>query len=174
MVIRPENREDAAAIRRVNARAFDGEAEPALVEAIRASDGFIPELSLVAVDGVEVVGHVMLSRVALERDEGADPAAFDVLCLAPLAVVPERQRQGIGSSLTERALADADREGWPLVVLLGHPTYYPRFGFVPASQLGIRPPNEVRDEVFMARRLSAYRPEHRGTIRYPLAFEGVT
>ncbi len=168
VVLRPERPGDAKAIGDVNRRAFDGEVEPRLVEAIRASDGFLPDLSLVAESDAGIVGHVMLSRVWLEDDGGA---RREVLCLAPLAVAPERQREGVGAALMRRAVNDADERGWPLIVLLGHPSYYPRFGFAPASRVAIRAPFHARDDVFMALPLSAYTAAHRGTVRFPPAFD---
>jgi putative acetyltransferase len=105
-----------------------------MIEAIRRSDGFVPKLSLVAeVDG-RIDGHVMLSYVQLEG------ASRRVLELGPMSVEPERQRTGIGSALVREALRRAEPRDEPLVLVLGHPSYYPRFGFRPAAELGIHPP----------------------------------
>ena len=136
-----------------------------MVEAIRASTGCVPELSLVAEDDGEVIGHVMLSYVELV---GADRR---VLELGPVSVLPARQRQGIGSKLIEQALLLADARGEPLVLVLGHPTYYPRFGFRPASELGITPPDgRIPDDAFMAVPLRAYDASLRGQVVFPPAY----
>lgn len=169
--IRAERPEDAAAIRSLNERAFGRPNEADLVEKLRASDAFIPELSLVVDDDGEVVGHVMLSWVGLVGDEPGSTRR--VLSLAPMAVAPERQGMGIGSELVRIAVAAADELGEPLVVVLGHEWFYPRFGFEPSERFGIASPFRVRPELFMVRRLCAYDPAIRGTVRYPDAFEGV-
>jgi putative acetyltransferase len=163
-VIRPETPADADAIARAVELAFGRPAEAELVVAIRASDGFVPELSLVAEEGGEIVGHVMLSYVPLGDRK--------VLQLAPMAVVPQRQSQGIGGALVRAVLERADGLGAPLVLVVGHADYYPRFGFEPARALGIEPPAPFADEVWMARRLTAYDPTLRGTARFPPAFDG--
>jgi putative acetyltransferase len=164
LTIRPETGRDEAAIAEVTTAAFAKQREARIVDAIRRSDRFVPELSLVAeVEGV-VVGHVMLSYVDLGDDSRR------VLELGPMSVAPERQRSGVGSALVEEALRRGDDRGEPLVLVLGHPTYYPRFGFRPASTLGIVPPPEITDEVFMAVPLRAYDPSLRGQVVLPPAF----
>jgi predicted N-acetyltransferase YhbS len=147
----------------LTAAAFGREEEARIVDAIRASDHYVAELSLVAVDEGEVVGHVMLSYVDLD--------GRDVLQLSPLSVAPDRQGEGIGSALSRKALRLADNRGEPLVVVLGHPTYYPRFGFRPASSFGIEPPDpSMPDEAFMVVPLGAYDPALRGRVVFPPAF----
>jgi putative acetyltransferase len=167
MDIRPEAQADFAAIGELVSASMRPQ-EAVLVELIRASDRYLPELALVAVERRgAVVGHVMLSQVDLVGPE----MTRQVLCLAPLAVTPPQQRRGIGSALVRRALSDAEARSEPLVMVLGHAAYYPRFGFEPARPLGIDPPQpRIRDEVWMVRRLSAYSPELRGRIEYPSAF----
>jgi putative acetyltransferase len=101
----------------------------------------------------------------------ADLDGRRVLSLAPLAVKPGRQRDGIGIALTRTVLGAADERGEPLVIVLGHPTYYPRFGFESARQHGIEPPDpQIPDDVFMVVPLRAYDPALRGRITYPDAF----
>jgi len=173
-------------IQDVNARAFGQPAEAELVARIRADDGFDPALSLVAVvddDGgaggvaVEaakserVVGHILLSPVHIETEGGDKVPA---LALAPMAVLPEHQRKGIGSQLVHAALAAARSAGHRIVVVLGHATYNPRFGFETASQYGIRPPFDVPDEAFMVIGLvpDALSGIH-GVVRYPSTVDGV-
>jgi putative acetyltransferase len=136
-----------------------------MVEAIRASDGFVPALSLVADENGEIVGHIILSYVSL--DDGRR-----LLELGPISVRPDRQEEGIGGALIRTALDIADERGEPLVLVLGHPSYYPRFGFRRASAIGIIPPDGIPDEAWMAITLSAYRPEWRGQVVFPPAFSG--
>ena len=135
------------------------------MDAVRASDGFVPELSLVAEEHGEVVGHALFSHV------GLDGQSRRLLELAPMSVRPDRQRAGIGSSLVRAGLAAADARGEPVVLVLGHPEYYPRFGFRPASQLGIAAPDaRIPDAAFMALPLSSYDPAIRGRVVFPPAF----
>ena len=129
---------------------------------------YLPELALVAEIDAEITGHILISYVTLKSDD----KKFRVLSLAPLAVTPERQNSGIGSALVGAGLEIADKRGEPLVVVLGHPAYYPRFGFEVASGYGIEPPYDgVPDAAFMVRRLSAYDERYRGRIVYPPAFD---
>jgi putative acetyltransferase len=166
VIVRPETIEDVAAVERVNREAFGGEAEPRLVELIRASDRLVPDLSLVAADDDgEIVGHIMFSYV--------DLADARVLELAPMSVLPARQRGGIGSRLVEEGLGRADNLREPLVLVLGHPWFYPRFGFEPSTRYGIEPPFPLREEVYMVKPLGAYRPGLRGKVRLPPAFAAV-
>ncbi len=168
MIVRLEAPDDFEAIHALVAAAFSRENEAELVRRLRESDAYLPELALVAeVNGV-VAGHVLISYVMLLNDD----EQFRVLSLAPMAVTPARQRQGIGSALVEAGLEIADKRGEPLVVVLGHPAYYPRFGFEIASRYGIEPPYDgVADAAFMVRRLSAYDERYRGRIVYPPAFD---
>jgi putative acetyltransferase len=163
--IRPERPDDYDAIARVTAAAFERENEARLVELVRASENYVPELSLVAEEDGEIVGHTMLSYARLTGDE-----ELDILVLAPVSVTPERQQQGIGSALVEAAIELADARGEPLINLLGHPNYYPRFGFESARALGIEPPDpRIADAAFMVRKLSSYHPRYRGRLVYPPA-----
>ncbi|RKT86646.1 Predicted N-acetyltransferase YhbS [Saccharopolyspora antimicrobica] len=161
---RPETSADLRAIREVNLAAFPAAEEADLVEALRADqDAWIDGLSFVteAEDG-SIVGHALLTRCHI----GGAPA----LALAPCAVLPAYQRKGAGSAAIRAALEAARALGENTVVVLGHADYYPRFGFVPASRLGIRAPFEVPDEAMMALTLDPQRPALTGTIRYPAAF----
>jgi len=163
MVIRPERAADQEAIAALTRAAFGKEREVEMIEAIRASDGFVPELSLVAELDGRIVGHVLLSYVGL--------AGRRVLELGPMGVLPEQQGRGIGSALVREALRIADVRSEPLVLVLGHPTYYPRFGFRPASDLGITPPDpKIGADVFMAIPLHAYDPTLRGRVVFPAAY----
>jgi len=167
ITIRPETPEDHAAIREVNLLAFGQEDEARLVENLRRSADFVPQLSLVAIDTGQVVGHILFSVVAIETKEGAVPA----LALAPMAVRPELQNQGIGSELARDGLERCRSLGHRIVVVVGHPTYYPRFGFSPARARGLEAPFPVPDEAFLALELVPGALDGvAGVVRYPAAF----
>ena len=167
MIVRPETPSDYEAIDELLRSAFGGAEESQLVRLVRASDNYVSDLALVAEENGQVVGHIMFSYVTLKDDE-----EFRVLALAPMAVTPERQRRGIGGALVEAGLELADDRGEPLVILVGHPTYYPRFGFESARRYGIEPPSaDVPDAAFMVRRLSGYSERYRGRVVYPPAFD---
>jgi len=168
ITIRPETTEDYAAIREVNLVAFGGETEPRLVESLRQSADFIPELSLVAVESGEVVGHILFSPVVIETKDGAIPA----LALAPMSVRPELQNQGIGSELVRHGLEQCRSSGHRIVVVVGHPTYYPRFGFSPARARGLEAPFPVPDEAFLVLELVRSALDGvSGVVKYPSAFD---
>jgi putative acetyltransferase len=162
--VRVERAEDEPAVTRVIGAAFGRAGEAHMVEAIRASEGYVPELAFVAEDDGEVVGYVLLSYVGLAGSERR------LLELAPLAVMPERQREGIGSALTRAALAAADARGEPLVLVLGHPGYYVRFGFRRSDEFGIEPPQPAWHAAFLAVPLGAYDASLRGRIVFPPGF----
>jgi putative acetyltransferase len=164
MELRPESERDYAAVAEVTAAAFGKQDEARLVEAIRRSEEFVPELTLVAEDDGRIVGHVMYSYSALEG------STTGLLQLSPLSVTPDRQGEGIGAALTRESLRLADARGEPLVLVLGHPTYYPRFGFRPASTLGLLAPNPEWSTAFMAVPLSAYDPSLRGRVTFAPPF----
>jgi putative acetyltransferase len=164
LVVREEAPADHAAVTDLHELAFAGPDEAALVAALRALPEHRPEWSLVAVEGERVVGHILFSRVGLR---GCDRGA---LALAPMAVAPDRQRRGIGGELVREGLRRADAAGEPLVIVVGHPAYYPRFGFVPARPLGLLPPENWPDEAWMALPLAAHRPEDRGAVVYAPPF----
>jgi putative acetyltransferase len=169
MLLRQELAEDETAIRAVTAAAFaaPGEGVPVeahLVDWLRASPAWIPELSLVAVDpGGDVAGHVLCTRATV----GATP----VLGLGPLSVHPGRQSRGVGTALMHAVLGAADALGEPLVVLLGSTGYYPRFGFRLAAEYGITPPRPEWAAHFQARTLTAYDPAVRGEFAYAEPFD---
>jgi putative acetyltransferase len=165
MRIRAHARDDDHAVRQVNESAFPTPAEAGLVERLRAEAD--PVISLVAEDDSGLVGHILFSPVSLDADPG-----FPAMGLAPLAVAPNRQRRGIGSAML-RAGLDAGRGlGCRAVFVLGHPDYYPRFGFVAASRYGIESGFEVPDEAFMALELEPGALNGlAGTIHYHPAFD---
>lgn len=165
--IRPETADDHVAARHVHERAFAPSlAEARLVDALRAEAAHVAALCLVAEEDSAIVGHIAFSRARL-------PSGDEVLALAPVAVVPERQGAGVGSALIREALQRSRATGHGLVLVLGHPAYYPRFGFEPAGALGIEAPWDVPPEAWMALRLPAYRPSMRGLVAYADAFAAV-
>jgi putative acetyltransferase len=160
IVVRPERPEDIAAIRAVHCAAFPADAEARLVDRLRARGQAC--VSLVAeVDGA-VVGHVLFSPVSIIATSGLCAG----LGLAPVAVLPAHQRGGVGSALIRAGLAQCRAEGCGFVVVLGHPTYYPRFGFRRASEVGLG--NEYgADEAFMVLELRpGSLPAGGGLVRY--------
>jgi putative acetyltransferase len=162
--VRPERPQDFDAIRRLHDRAFAPSAvEARLVDALREDGAHVPPLCLVATQDDDVVGHVFFSRARLD-------SGHEVLALAPMGVLPEHQRAGVGSALAAEALTRAAATAFPAVVVLGHPEYYPRFGFEPATALGITAPFDVPDEAWMAIPLPGHTPEARGRLTYPEAF----
>jgi putative acetyltransferase len=167
IIVRAETAADVPAVYRVNELAFGRPEEANLVDALRASAR--PFISLVAVSGEQVVGHIFFSPVTLE----AETAACVILGLAPLAVLPEYQRRGIGAQLVRVGLKECQRRGCDVVVVLGHPAYYPRFGFVPASRKGLRCEYPVPDEVFMVAELRPHALVGRGLVKYRPEFGGV-
>ncbi|MFK2827029.1 N-acetyltransferase [Bacillus sp. B190/17] len=168
-----ENR-DYALTEKVVERAFahaehsDGK-EHQLVSRIRKSNSFIPKLSLVALDKDhnKILGHILLSSIKINNDK----QIAESLALAPVSVLPEYQNKGIGRRLILEALKEAKNLGYHSVVVLGHPEYYPKFGFKKASIWGIHAPFEVPDEAFMVLELKESTLAHvSGVVEYPSVF----
>ena len=163
---RVETPEDAPATRRVHMAAFPGPDEADLVDALRRDPAWLPELSVVAVTGAGlVVGHALLTRLQVGGGQG--------LALAPVAVAPEWQRKGVGELVVRAALSAAEVAGERLVVVLGDPDYYGRFGFEPAAEHEVTGPFEVPAAYFQALALPAYDGAPRGHCRYPAPFDGL-
>jgi putative acetyltransferase len=166
VLIRRETPADVHRIDEVHRQAFEGPVEADLVQALRADAGWVPALSLVAEDAAgAVVGHVVCTEGAV--------GPIKVVGLGPIGVVPGVQRTGIGSALMHAVIAAADALNYPLVVLLGHLDYYPRFGFVPASRLGVTPPNPNWRGAFQARPLAAWHAGLGGAFRFAAPFEAL-
>jgi putative acetyltransferase len=168
MIVRRERPADHAAVRLVHEAAFrppsGGDAvEARLVDQLREDSGFLPHLSLVAVEGDDVVGHVMATRGWLE------PLGHPVLGLGPLGVRPGNQHAGVGTVLVHALLAVAEAADERLVALLGSPDYYRRFGFVPAAELGVTAPDPAWGGHFQARHLNG--PPVQGAFRYAEPFD---
>ncbi len=142
---RAETPDDYVQIRQVNDLAFGCPDEGGIVEQIRAQGTDI--ISLVAIVDEKIVGHILFSPVVLESGE----KSIEGMGLAPMAVLPEYQRKGIGSTLVERGLRKLRERKCPFVIVVGHIEYYPRFGFEPASKFGLECQwDNVPDEAFMA------------------------
>lgn len=162
--VRAERARDRASVRALHRRAFGTEAEANLVDALREKAR--PLVSLVAQERGRVVGHILFSPVTL-----GGPAEPRIMGLAPMAVAPERQRRGIGSALVRAGLEACRALGCDAVVVLGHPSYYPRFGFSPAARFGLGCEYEAPPEAFQLLELrpGALRGAA-GTVRYHAAF----
>lgn len=159
---RPETDADIAAVRRINLAAFETADEADLVDALRRDPAWIDGLSMLAVDDSGTpVGHALLTRCHI----GDTPA----VCLAPCAVLPQYQRTGAGAAAIRAVLDAARRRGEQSVTVLGHPDYYPRFGFTRASEHGVRMNIDVPDEALMVLALGEH-PIPTGAIRYAAAF----
>lgn len=167
--IRTEEKNDNEQIYDVNKLAFQQEDESKLIEKIRKGKNFIPELSIVAEIDNRIVGHILFSKIKIIGDSG-----YESLALAPMAVIPEFQRRGIGSDLIKNGLDKAKKLGFDSIIVLGHKEYYPKFGFQRASKWGIKCPFEVLDEVFMAIELTEKALEGKaGIVEYPDEFNEV-
>jgi putative acetyltransferase len=143
LTIRPETPKNAAAIRRVNIEAFGQKEEAEIIEKLR-SRGML-RISLVAAQDGEIIGHIAFSPVTVESEHSSSGA----MALAPMSVLPAYQRKGIGSQLIYAGLEECRSLGHEIVVVLGHPDYYPRFGFTPAKPKGVNCEFQVPDEAWM-------------------------
>lgn len=148
--IRQEQESDFSTIREVIALAFrdmeeSDQSEPYLVERLRATDAYIPELTLVAESNGEIIGHIMMSKVEILSESQRVPS----LGLAPVSVLPKYQRMGVGSALIREAHKQAVALGYQSAVLIGHKDYYPRFGYKKAVDFGIEFPFDVPSEYAM-------------------------
>ena len=173
MLIRAEEQKDWAAVHAVNVSAFETPAEANLVDVLREQDQ--PLVSLVAEDNDAsdandaIVGHILFSPVSLPGHP-----ALRIMGLAPMAVAPAHQRKGIGSALVRAGLEQCKQLGYGAVVVLGHPAYYPRFGFSSSTRFGIGCEYDVPDDVFMVVELHAgFLRGASGKVRYHAAFSNL-
>jgi len=167
MKIRAEVEQDREAVYALNRAAFESSVEADLVDALRLQAD--PHISLVAEDTGAIVGHIMFSPATLSAD-----SEIRVMGLGPMAVVPGRQRQGIGRALLRAGLEACAKLGYQAIFVLGHPLYYPLSGFVPASRYDISSVYDVPDEVFMALELEPGALAGKaGKMHYHKAFDGL-
>lgn len=166
-MIRKEEPGDYSAVYAVNSAAFETSAEANLVENLRKHA--YPYISLVAEENGEVVGHILFTPVNLSGHDD-----LKIMGLAPMAVIHAWQRKDIGSALVKAGLDRCKELGYGACVVLGHPTYYPRFGFIPSVNFGIDCEYDVPPEVFMVMELiPGYLEDACGTIKYHSAFKDV-
>jgi Predicted acetyltransferase len=166
--IRSETPSDIPAIDTVNCEAFGQDGEARLVRALRNGGDYIPGTSLVAVHEGKIIGHILFAPISIDSEDTSVPA----VALAPLSVLCEYQCRGVGSGLVEEGLKICRRLGHRIVIVVGHPAYYTRFGFTPAPVRGIRAPFPCRNEVFMAYPLVEGALDGiQGTVRYPPEFD---
>lgn len=172
LIVRKEQAEDQRAVWNVTRLAFNRDEEADLIDRLRSNEQvFIPDLSLVAAIGSDIVGHILFTKMKIIDD---DQNEHITLALAPVSVVPAFQNQGIGSRLIRHGLDVATKLGYTSVIVLGHEHYYPRFGFYPARKWGILAPFDVPETVFMAMELAEDSLVGiSGTVRYPEEFGGV-
>jgi len=164
MVIREEAEEDLPAISNLNRRAFGGEYEVCLIENLRSAHLILA--SLVALDGNEVMGHILFSALPVEIDARKVNAA----ALAPMAVSPQRQRQGIGSRLVIEGLTRIREKQIEAVIVLGHSKYYPRFGFSPILAQKLASPFQGMAEFMALELFVGALSGQTGSVKYPKAF----
>ena len=170
VIIRPETPKDYSQIARVNDLAFNQPNEGKMIKVLRKNKKFIPQLSLVAEIDSKVVGHILFFPLNIISGENS----YEVLSLAPMAVLPEHQQKGIGKKLVIEGLKKSKEMGYKAVIVLGHPTYYPKFGFERASKWNIKPPiDDVPDEASMAIELEeGFLKDKAGIIEYPEEYYG--
>jgi putative acetyltransferase len=171
ILIRSEQPLDLEGIRNVNIQAFKKENEANLVDAIRKSPNFIPDLSLVAIsEDQELIGHILFSKISIVND-GEE---WMTLGLAPMSVLPSLQNIGIGSLLVIEGLKKCKELGYKHIAVLGHPNFYPRFGFQKSKGFHIESPFPVPEEVFMVIELEEGSLKGiSGKVNYPPAFHHV-
>ena len=178
LTIRPETSSDYPGISEVNKLAFRQPAEGKLVEKLRKNPKFVSELSLVAEIEGKIVGHILFFPVKVKSvagdEEYEEYEEYETISLAPMAVHPEFQKQGIGGKLIKEGLEACRKLGYGSVIVLGHPEYYPKFGFEPASKWGIKDPFGAPGEAFMALELKEGALEGvSGVVEYPEEFNDV-
>ena len=166
ITVRPETAEDIRAIDVVHISAFGGEAEAQLVSALRESTTYNRELSQVAELGGRIVGHVLLTRVPLRKD-GEEK---HVLALGPMSVVPSQSHRGIGSELINASIKLAKEKGYGAIVVLGHPEYYKRFGFVQARELQVSCNLPAPEDALTVMEIVAGNLAGGGHVEYPEPF----
>jgi len=163
-----EESSDYAEVYELNTMAFNRENEAKLVDLLRFSDAFIPELSIVAKINNRVIGHILLTKIRIQH---SDNSTSESLALAPMAVHPDYQNKGTGSKLIIYSIEKASELNYKSIIVLGHENYYPKFGFQPAYIWDIKPEFEVPKNAFMGIELSESSLKNcAGTVIYPKEF----
>jgi putative acetyltransferase len=170
MMIRAEQPAEYGIVEMIHESAFGRKNEADVVRAIRLSAGYRPEWSLVCEESGHITGHVMFSHVGLEGDEGS---TRQIVVLAPLAVLLQKQGRGVGSALVQRGIGFLESLSEPLVVVRGDFAYYGQFGFQPSLEVGIHAPFPVTADHYLAKTLPVYTTDYRGIVRYPATFRAV-
>ncbi|MEG1591504.1 GNAT family N-acetyltransferase [Chryseobacterium sp.] len=172
VIYRQESQNDFQEVFELNNKAFGQDNEAKLVNALRDNPNvFIPELSIVATKNEKIIGHILLTKINIQDD---NKNLHESLGLAPMAVLPEFQKSGIGGKLIRYGLETAKKLGYRSVIVLGHEHYYPKFGFEPAEKWNIKAPFDVPSNVFMAIELVKDGLKNiSGTVIYPKEFETV-
>ena len=169
MEIRKETRNDYSDVYNLNKVAFEEDEEAKLVDLLRKSSAFIPELSIVAIIENNIVGHILFTKIKIIDDKGNENES---LALAPMAVSPKYQKSGIGGQLIKNGLDKAREMNFKSVIVLGHDKYYPKFGFEPTTKWGITSPYDVPPNVFMGLELVDNGLKNvSGIVQYPQEFD---
>lgn len=172
ILIREELEKDYKEVEELVEEAFRNEEysdhqEHNLINRLRKSNEFINELSLVVEFDEKLIGHILLSKIKINKEN----ESHESLAMAPVSVLPEHQNKGIGKLLIEKSITEAKRLGYSSIIVLGHENYYPKFGFVKASEFKIRPPFEVPEEAFMALEIEkGSLKDIEGVVEYSSAF----
>ncbi len=167
MIVRQEQPEDKEGIFELNALAFGQEDEGQIVDKIRTGENYIPELSLVLAHEDKIMGHILFSKAKIKGEQ-----EHETLVLAPMAITPTFQKRGMGSLLLREGLRTAEKMGFESIFVLGHPEYYPKFGFKKASDWNIKCPFEAPDNAFMAIELvEGALSNKEGVVEYDEAFQ---
>jgi putative acetyltransferase len=168
--IRQETPSDYDAVRRVNMISFGRKNEAELVDRLRKTDSFIPELSLVALEGERIIGHLLITKVHVTSNE----RSITLLALSPMCVIPEYQNKGVGTRMVEAAIRICRGLNYPAIVVLGHPPFYSRLGFVESGLYGIKSPFDAPPEAYMVYILVEELSGHvAGVVTYPDEFNSL-
>jgi len=171
LTIRQENEADYNNVYELNLLSFNEKEEGDLVNLLRKTEKFIPQLSLVALLSDEVVGHILFTKIKIIDNNNNE---YESLALAPMSVLPKYQKKGIGGKLINKGLDIATKLNFTSVIVLGHEQYYPKFGFVPTKKWNIKPPFEVPTNAFMGIELVKNSLKNiSGTVKYPKEFDDV-